>query len=238
MLKGKTAIITGAGKGIGLAVARALAQEGVRPGLMARSAPDLERAQKELKETYGVDAAIAMADVGNRGEVEAAVARLIGELGTVNILINNAGTATFGTVTDMDPEEWQHIVQVNLMGTYYVTRAVLPTMLERKSGDIVNVASTAGERGFATGSAYCASKFAVMGLTESLFHEVRKSNIRVAALTPSTVNTELAVRTGLPVGPEERMMQPEDVAQLAIAALTLPSRVVLKTAGILTTNPQ
>jgi 3-oxoacyl-[acyl-carrier protein] reductase len=238
MLKGKTAIITGAGKGIGLAVARALAQEGVRPGLMARSASDLERAQRELKETYGVDAAIATADVGNRGEAEAAVARLIGELGTVDILINNAGTATFGTVADMDPEEWHRIVQVNLMGTYYVTRAVLPTMLERKSGDIVNVASTAGERGFATGSAYCASKFAVMGLTESLFHEVRKSNIRVVALTPSTVNTELAVRTGLPVGPKERMMQPEDVAQLAVAALTLPSRVVLKTAGILTTNPQ
>lgn len=110
------------------------------------------------------------------------------------------------------------------MGTYYVTRAVLPTMLERKSGDIVNVASTAGERGFATGSAYCASKFAVMGLTESLFHEVRKSNIRVVALTPSTVNTELAVRTGLPVSPEERMMHPEDVAHLTVAALTLPSR--------------
>lgn len=80
MLKGKTAIITGAGKGIGLAVARALAQEGVRPGLMARSAPDLERAQKELKEPYSVDAAIAVADVGNRGEAEAAVARLIGKL--------------------------------------------------------------------------------------------------------------------------------------------------------------
>lgn len=124
------------------------------------------------------------------------------------------------------------------MGTYYVTRAELPTMLQHKSGDIVNVVSTGGERGFATGSAYCASKFAVTGLTESLFHEVRKSNIRVVALTPSTVNTELAVRTGLPVGPEERMMQPEDVAQLAIAALTLPSRVALKTAGILTNNPQ
>ncbi|MEF7442278.1 SDR family NAD(P)-dependent oxidoreductase [Paenibacillus lautus] len=83
---------------------------------------------------------------------------MIGELGTVDILINNAGTATFGTVADMGPEKWLRIVQVILMGTYYVTSAVLPTILDRKSGDIVDVASTAGERGFATGSTYCASK--------------------------------------------------------------------------------
>lgn len=92
--------------------------------------------------------------------------------------------------------------------------------------------------GIANGSAYCASKFAVLGFTESLMHEVRKSNILVTALTPSTVNTELAANVGLKIGDEDRMMQPEDVAELIVATLQLPQRVFIKTAGILTTNPQ
>jgi 3-oxoacyl-[acyl-carrier protein] reductase len=124
------------------------------------------------------------------------------------------------------------------MGTYYVTRAALPVMLGQNSGSIINIASTAGERGFATGSAYCASKFAIMGMTEALMQEVRKSNIRVTALTPSTVNTPLAVSAGLKIGDEDRMMQSEDVAELILATLKLPQRVFIKSAGIWTTNPQ
>jgi 3-oxoacyl-[acyl-carrier protein] reductase len=237
-LHNQTAIITGAGKGIGKAAAIALAKEGVHLGLLARSRADLESLQRELTSAYGIKVSIATADIANRTEAERAVELLIRELGSLDILLNNAGTAQFGTVADMDPDHWERIIQTNLMGTYYVTRAALPSMLNRQSGSIVNIASTAGERGFATGSAYCASKFAVIGLTEALMQEVRKSNIRVTALTPSTVNTELAVKTGLPIGDEDRMMQAEDVAELILAALKLPQRVFLKTAGIWTTNPQ
>lgn len=237
-LNNQTAIITGAGKGIGKAIATALAKEGVQVGLIARNAADLEALQASLTNTYGIRAYVASADVSNASEVEAAVASLKAQLGSIDILINNAGIAQFGTLVDMDPAQWERIIQVNLMGTYYVTRAVLPTMLEQNSGSIINVASTAGERGFATGSAYCASKFGVLGLTESVLQEVRKSNIRVTALTPSTVNTELATNAGLKIGDEDRMMQPEDVAELALAALKLPPRVFVKTAGIWTTNPQ
>ncbi|AEI46372.1 3-ketoacyl-ACP reductase [Paenibacillus mucilaginosus] len=237
-LKNKTAIITGAGKGIGKAAAIALAKEGVHLGLIARSTGDLEALKSELQGTYGINVFYASADISNRSEVEAAVQGLIGQLGSLDILINNAGIASFGKVAEMDPEQWEQIIRTNLLGTYYVTRAALPTLLEQQSGSIINVASTAGERGFATGSAYCASKFAVMGFTESLFQEVRKSNIRVTALTPSTVNTELASNAGLPIGDEDRMMQPEDVADLILAALKLPARVFVKAAGIWTTNPQ
>ncbi|WP_223068503.1 3-ketoacyl-ACP reductase [Paenibacillus caui] len=237
-LKGKTAIITGAGKGIGRAVAQALAAEGVNLGLIARTAKDLKQLQEELSGTYGVKIASSVSDISDRHQAEAAVASLQTELGAIDILINNAGILKLGKLVDMDPEDWEKIVQVNLMGTYYVTRAALPAMLQQNSGDIINVSSTAGERGFATGSAYCASKFAVLGLTEALMQEVRKSNIRVTALTPSTVNTPLAAGAGLPIGDEDRMMQPEDVAQLIVAGLKLPSRVILKTAGIWTTNPQ
>ncbi|MFB5266845.1 3-ketoacyl-ACP reductase [Paenibacillus enshidis] len=237
-LKNKTAVITGAGKGIGRAIAEVLAKEGVSLGLIARTAADLEQLQASLGNTYGVKVASAVADVSDRTQAEAAVASLEMELGAIDILINNAGTATFGTVLDMDPEEWERIVRVNLMGTYYVTRAALPSMVAQSSGTIINISSTAGERAAATTSAYSASKFAVLGFTESLMQEVRKSNIRVTALTPSTVNTELASGAGLKIGDEDRMMQPEDVAELVLATLKLPQRVFIKSAGIWTTNPQ
>ncbi|MVP01969.1 3-ketoacyl-ACP reductase [Paenibacillus lutrae] len=237
-LTNKTAIITGAGKGIGKAAAIALAKEGVHLGLLARSTADLEALQQELSTTYGVKVHFASADISKSSEVNQAIQSLTDELGQVDILINNAGIAQFGTLLDMEQDEWERIIQVNLMGTYYVTRAVLPAMVKQNSGSIINVASTAGERGFATGSAYCASKFGVMGLTESVLQEVRKSNIRVTALTPSTVNTDLATNAGLKIGDEDRMMQPEDVAELILATLKLPPRVFVKAAGIWTTNPQ
>ncbi|WP_237167816.1 3-ketoacyl-ACP reductase [Paenibacillus yonginensis] len=237
-LQKKTAVITGATKGIGRAIAFALAAEGVNLGLISRKADELKQLQEELASTYDIQIASSAADISDRHQAEAAIAALELELGTPDILINNAGTATFGTVLEMDPEEWEQIIRVNLMGTYYVTRAALPAMIEKQSGDIINIASTAGERGFATGSAYCASKFGVLGLTEALMHEVRKSNIRVIGLNPSTVNTDLAARNNLPIGEEDRMMQPEDVAQVVLSALKLPARVLLKTASLFTSNPQ
>ncbi|WP_163855237.1 3-ketoacyl-ACP reductase [Paenibacillus elgii] len=237
-LKNRTAIITGAGKGIGKAIAVQLAKEGVHLGLTSRTSSDLESLRKELESAYGVKVYTASADIAKRGAAEQAVGSLIGSLGSLDILINNAGIAQFGTVADMEPELWESIIQTNLMGTYYVTRAALPTLLAQASGSIINISSTAGERGFATGSAYCASKHAVMGFTEALMQEVRKSNIRVTALTPSTVNTELAANAGLKIGDEDRMMQPEDIADLVLATLKLPARVFIKNAGIWTTNPQ
>lgn len=237
-LKNQTAVITGAGKGIGRAVAEALAAEGVHLGLIARTASDLESLSSELKEKHGVNVFVQAADVSVRTEIEAAVQALHEQLGAIDILINNAGIASFGKLVDMDPEEWERIIRVNLMGAYYTTRAALPFMIEQNSGNILNVASTAGERGFATGSAYCASKAALISMSEALMQEVRKSNIRVVTLNPSTVNTELATNNNLPIGDEDRMMQPEDVAELALATLKLPARVFVKSAGIWTTNPQ
>lgn len=237
-LKNKSAILTGAGKGIGRATAIELAKQGVNLGLISRSEAELSALCKELTAQYGIQAVYAVGDISIRSEAEAAADSVIEQLGQVDILINNAGIAKFGTLLEMDPEHWEKIIQVNLMGTYYITRKVLPAMLEQKEGSIINVASTAGEKGFATGSAYAASKFGVMGLTESLMQEVRKSNIRVTALTPSTVNTPLAANAGLKIGDEDRMLQPEDVAELILSVLQLPQRVFIKTAGIWTTNPQ
>ncbi|UYZ60747.1 3-ketoacyl-ACP reductase [Hymenobacter latericus] len=235
-LTGKVALVTGAGKGIGRAVAVALAKEGAHVGLLARTETQLQEVAREIA-ALGGKAAVVAADVADRLAVEAAVEQVRQQLGPIDILINNAGIGTFAKLLDMPVEEWERIIQVNLLGTYYTTRAALPDMVARQAGDIINVASTAGQRGAATTSAYSASKFAVLGFTESLMQEVRKQNIRVSALTPSTVATELAISNNLTDGNPERVMQPDDLAEFIIAQLKLNRRIFIKEAGMWSTNP-
>ncbi|HSO56857.1 MAG TPA: SDR family NAD(P)-dependent oxidoreductase, partial [Paenisporosarcina sp.] len=133
--------------------------------------------------------------------------------------------------------EWEKIIQVNLMGVYYVTRAVLPGMIDQQSGDIINISSSAGQKGAPITSAYSASKFGVMGITESLAMEVRKHNIRVSALTPSTVATDLAIDNDLTDGNPDKVMQPEDIAEFIVSQLKLNKRIFVKEAGLWSTNP-
>ena len=223
-LKGKTALVTGAGKGIGRAIALALATEGVHVGIVSRSENDLLLVAAAIKE-LGVKAAVAVADVSNIEAVNAAVESIQKELGAIDILINNAGIGAFGKFLELEPAEWENQIKVNLFGVYYTTRAVLPQMIERKTGDIVNISSTAGLKGAAITSAYSASKFAILGLTESLMQEVRKHNIRVTALTPSTVVTDMAINANLINNNEEKLMHPEDLAELIISQLKLNRRV-------------
>lgn len=235
-LKGKTALITGAGRGIGRAAAIALAKEGVNIGLLGRTLSNLEKVTNEL-EQFDVNVSGAAADVADIDSVQHAVEHIKAELGPIDILINNAGIAKFGGFLELEPTEWEQIIKVNLMGTYYVTRAVLPEMIERKTGDIINVSSTAGQKGAPVTSAYSASKFAVLGLTESLLLEVRKHNIRVTAMTPSTVATDLAVENKLVGENTERVMQAEDLAEMMVAQLKLHPRVFVKSVGLWSTNP-
>lgn len=236
-LKGKTAFITGGARGIGKAAAAALAKEGVNVGLLARTESSLKEAAAEL-EAMGVKAAYAAADISSREEAEAAIEALTKELGTADILINNAGIASFGTVSEMDPDEWKQIIDTNLMGTYYVTRAVLPQLVEKNGGDIINISSTNGLGGAATSSAYSASKFAVIGFTESLAQEVRRNNIRVSALTPSTVATDLALDLDLiKENNDSKFIQPQDVAEFIVDQLKINPRMYVKTASFIATNP-
>jgi 3-oxoacyl-[acyl-carrier protein] reductase len=235
-LTNKSALVTGAGKGIGKAIAMALAAEGVHLGLLARTEKDVKELAAAI-EARGGKAAFATADVSNRQAVEQAVADLKSKLGSFDILINNAGTGTFGSFLELDPETWEQQVKVNLFGVYYVTRAVLPDMIAAKAGDIINISSTAGKSGSALTSAYSASKFGVFGLSESLMQEVRKLNIRVTALAPSTIVTDLAQSANLIKGDPERVMHPEDFAEFVIAQLKLHPRLLLKEASIFSTNP-
>ncbi|MEK4090552.1 3-ketoacyl-ACP reductase [Viridibacillus sp. FSL H8-0110] len=236
IINGKTALITGGGRGIGRSTAIAFAKEGINIGLIGRTLENLENVVAELNE-YGVKVAIATGDVSNIDEANATVEKIRGELGAIDILVNSAGISKFGNFLELDPEEWAKIIQVNVMGVYYITRAVLPEMIERQTGDIINISSTAGQKGAPVTSAYSASKAAVIALSESLMLEVRKHNIRVSTLTPSTVATDMAVELNLTDGNPDKVMQPEDIADFMVAQLKLHPRVLLKSAGLWSTNP-
>jgi len=235
-LKNKNALITGAGKGIGKAIALALAKEGVNVILIARTQEEIDNVAAKAR-ALRVKAIAITADVTDINSVNKAAEKAIAEFGTIDILINNAGIAAFGKFLDLEPTDWERIIQVNLMGTYYMTRAVLPNMIERQSGDIINISSTAGLAGNALTSAYSASKFAVLGLTDSLMQEMRKHNVRVTALTPSTVATDMAKDLKLTDGDPEKVMQAEDIAELIVAQLKLNRRVFIKNSSIWSTNP-
>lgn len=236
-LEGKVAFVTGAGRGIGRAVAEALANEGVRVGLLARTEAQVKEVAQSII-AQGGKAAYATADVTNNEEVKQAVASLTTALGQADILINNAGMGGFGKLLEQDQDTWVKIVDTGIKGTYYVTHAVLPQLIEKNEGDIINISSTNGLNGAATSTAYSAAKFGIIGLTESLAQEVRRNNIRVTALAPSTVVTELARESGLiDEAKAERMMQPEDLAEVIVNQLKLPNRIYVKQATILGTNP-
>lgn len=235
-LQGKYALITGAGRGLGKATALAFAQEGINVAITGRNESKLIETVKEI-EAYGVKATYKVFDIANYDEVEAAIAELNTEFGKFDVLVNNAGIAAFGSLLDMDPKTWVDIVNTNLLGTYFVTKAVLPQLIEKNEGDIINVSSTAGVNGAATTSAYSASKFGVIGLSDSLMREVRKNNIRVCTLMPSTIASDMSKELKLTDGDPDKVLQPEDFAELIVANLKLPRRAMLKSASLWSTNP-
>ena len=235
-LKGKKAIVTGGGKGLGKATAIAFAKEGIDVAITGRNEQNLIDTVAELK-AYGVTAIYETFDVGNHAEVKIGIERIMHQFGAIDILVNNAGIAAFGSFLEMSPEKWNAIIQTNVMGMYYVTKEVLPYLVTKNQGDIINVSSTAGITGNANTSAYSASKFAVIGMSEALMKEVRKNNIRVCTLTPSTIASDMSLELGITDGNVEKVLQPEDFAALIVLGLKLPRRAMLKSASLWSTNP-
>ncbi|MEL0645003.1 MULTISPECIES: 3-ketoacyl-ACP reductase [unclassified Olleya] len=236
-LKNRKAIITGGSKGLGKATAIAFAKEGIDVAITGRNEADLQETVTQLK-ALGVNAIYAVFDVGNYEAVKDGIKTIIDQLGKVDILVNNAGIAAFGSLNDMEVDQWSKIIQTNVMGMYYVTKEVLPYLINQNEGDIINISSTAGLNGNANTSAYSASKFAVIGMSESLMKEVRKNNIRVCTLTPSTIASDMSINLGIAdKNSEDSVLQPDDFAELIVAGLKLPRRAMLKSAALWSTNP-
>ncbi len=236
-LKGKIALVTGGGRGLGKATAVALAKEGVHVGITGRNEQQLQETVAELQ-SFGVQASYAVFNVGIQTEVIAGVHKIAAALGGIDILVNNAGIAAYGSVEEMETAKWEEIIQTNVLGVYYVAKAIVPLMKSKGMGDIVNIASTAGLKGSANSSAYSASKSAVIGFSESLMYEMRKENIRVITLTPSTIATDMTVSDlKITDGNPDKVLQPEDFAELIVDILKFNRRALIANAAIFSTNP-
>jgi NAD(P)-dependent dehydrogenase (short-subunit alcohol dehydrogenase family) len=228
MKQGDVALVTGAGRGIGRAVALSLGEAGARVALLSRTASDVESAAAAIREKGGE--AIAMeCDVADADAVAAAVERVSGALGPVDILVNNAGVGTVAPfeVADYEIAEWDRIVNVNLRGAFLCCRAVLPSMRERRRGTVINVGSISGHKSAPLVSPYGVSKFGLVGLNQALIAENHKHGIRVCMVSPGTTDTTIWDKKRVPIPAEVRaaMMRPEDVAEVILFLARLPDRV-------------
>ncbi|RFZ90976.1 3-ketoacyl-ACP reductase [Mucilaginibacter conchicola] len=235
-LKNKTAIVTGGGKGLGKAVAIALANEGVNIGITGRNEENLKETVSTL-EAIGIKAAYSVFSIDNEQDVIKGIGELAEQLGGVDILINNAGIGNFGSIEDMPSDVWEQVIKTNLFGAYYAAKAVHPYLKAKGQGDVVNVASSAGLKAGGGMSAYAASKAALISLSQSMMAEWRKQNIRVITLTPSTIASEMSINGGLTDGNPDKVLQPEDFAEWVRDILKMNRRALIANGSIFSTNP-
>lgn len=232
-LSGLNAIITGGSKGIGKSIAIALAREGVNVAIASRNLDTLKETAKELK-AFNVKVFYKETNISNKDDVKRLIEDSYHALGSLDIIINNAGVMKTNPFLDIDEDEFDTLFETNVKGIYYVLQESLPYLIKQKSGDVINIASMSGLKANANSSIYSATKYAVIGMTEGIMQEMRKHNIRVSYLTPSAVLTDLIGETNLE---EETMTQPEDIADVVVSQLKLQPRTFMKTAQIWATNP-
>ncbi len=230
------ALVTGATQGIGRATALALGRAGFRVGVCARTQTRVDELVSELTKE-GIDTAGASADVGDEGQAARAVENIVAAIGEIGVLVNNAGVLIARPFEEMTLEDWDATMATNVRSLFLMTRAVLPAMRRRRDGSIVNVASLAGRNGFAGGTAYTASKHAVLGFSRSLMLEVRKDNVRVITICPGSVDTSLIRDQPMLRSDPDRILRPEDVAETILHALLLPARALVSELDLRPTNP-
>jgi len=225
-LQGQVAIVTGAGRGIGHAVALALAREAATVVLAARTRQQLAETAAAIRESGGTALAIPT-DVTQDAAVEAMVEQAIAELGRVDTLVTAAGAASFGPVVGTKPADWDAILAVNLRAVMVCCRAVLPIMIRQRRGTIINVASIAAQRAIPGAAVYTATKAGVVGFSRVLAEELRADGVRVGVLVPGAVDTPLW--DTIPNSPDRtRMLRPEDVARAAVLMASLPQGASLE----------
>ena len=233
------AVVTGGSRGIGLAIAQALVSSGSRVLITGREPRRLEQAIAHLRSAAVMEDAVEgrVADVRD----SEAMARAIGDaavaFGSLDTLVNNAGVGVFESVADLSDAAWHSVIDTNLTGAFYATRAAIPLMKQAGGGWIINIASLAGRNSFAGGAAYCASKAALVAFSESVMLDVRSDNIRVSCIMPGSVSTEFSGAGA--TGDDSWKLTAEDIAEVVMDLLrhparSLPSKVEIRPAR---TNP-
>jgi 3-oxoacyl-[acyl-carrier protein] reductase len=217
-LTGKVSVVTGASRGIGFAIARRLGQMGARVSICGRDAAKLEESAATLR-AEGIDVLSAVADVAREEQILPFVQETQKEFGAVDILVNNAWIGLFGPFHECSEADWNRVMDTNLKSVFLVSRAVVPEMIRRQTGHIINISSLAGKNTFANGAIYCASKWGLMGLSGSMAEDLRGYGIRVSAICPGSVATEFS---GQPKKNPDKALQAEDIAH-AVAALVTQS---------------
>lgn len=224
-LEGQVAIVTGASRGIGRSIALALARNGAKVSLAARSEATLQAVQAEIEVTGG-QAASFPTDVSQETEVAQLVRGTVERFGRLDILVNNAGIGIFGPLAEMTTEQWDRIMAVNARGPFLLCREAIPYLRRQGQGFIINIASVVAVKGYANQAAYSASKHAVMGMSKALAREVQEDGIRVHAICPGGVSTEMGGQAR-PDLDRSVLMQPEEIADIVIFLLTRRGNAVI-----------
>lgn len=222
LLQGKTALITGAGRGIGRGIALAFAAQGCDIAAAARSVDEVNGTVDAVKRA-GRRALALIVDVSNERDVRQMADETLNAFGHIDILVNNAGYACFKPFSELSLEEWRKTIDVNLTGVFLCTKVVLPSMIKRQSGRIINISSVAGLKPLSDQSAYCASKHGLNGLTKVLAMELRQYNIGVHSICPGGVDTRLA-QEAMPDRDKSDWMTPEDIAHACLYLASLSPR--------------
>lgn len=230
-LEGKTAIVTGGSKGIGYSIAEYLVRAGANVAISARNSEEVGRAADTLNGLGGGRAVGVRADARSYPDAQKLMHEAVQLGGGINILINNAGVGGFGPIDQMSMDTWHAIIETNLNGVFYCSREAIPHMRSRGGGFIINIASLAGKNPLAGGSAYNASKFGLVGMSEAMMLDLREDNIRVSYIMPGSVATYFNGHE--PSEADAWKIQPEDIAQIVMDLLTmnprtLPSRVEVR----------
>ncbi|WP_339160696.1 SDR family oxidoreductase [Siminovitchia sp. FSL W7-1587] len=219
-LQGKTVVITGASSGIGAAIAKELAAEGANVVLAARRHEKLNEIEKEINRQARGKAFVVRTDMANREEVEEMVKKALEAFGRIDIFVNNAGQMLSATVQSGKVEEWEKMIDVNIKGVLYGINAVLPSMLERSAGHIINIASVSGFEVTKMSTVYSATKFAVRAISMGLEKELARTGVRVTNISPGMVDTSLSTSVS-----NRKKLEAEDIAKAVLYAVTQPDYV-------------
>lgn len=230
-IAGQKVLVTGGSAGIGKATAAALVAAGCKVVINGRNEESLKAAAAELG-CVGI-----AGDVGEEADAKRIVSETVEQLGGIDVLVNNAGFGRFGMLLDLEAHDMETVWRTNVLGAMFMGREVAKRLVEQRSGTIINIASTAATKGFAGGTAYASSKFALRGMSECWREELRRHDVRVVLINPSEVITEFAPRAGLNQEASEKKLQPEDIAHAVVSAMGMETRGFVSELTVIATNP-